>query len=149
MSTYLVAFVVCDFASLRDVTKHNVNVSVIASKDKINQGQFALDTATSLMDHYTEFFQVQYPLQKQGIKESEIKLKQRQIPFEFIKTIVDLVAIPDFPAGAMENWGLITYRENALLYSAKETSAEGKQSIAVYIAHELAHQWFGNLVTMQ
>ena len=67
MSTYLVAFVVCDFASLRDVTKHNVNVSVIASKDKINQGQFALDTATSLMDHYTEFFQVQYPLQKQGI----------------------------------------------------------------------------------
>ena len=82
MSTYLVAFVVCDFASLRDVTKHNVNVSVIASKDKINQGQFALDTATSLMDHYTEFFQVQYPLQKQGIqyiKEGEIKQKKRQI----------------------------------------------------------------------
>ena len=72
MSTYLVAFVVCDFASLRDVTKHNVNVSVIASKDKINQGQFALDTATSLMDHYTEFFQVQYPLQKQGIHSSSV-----------------------------------------------------------------------------
>ena len=61
----------------------------------------------------------------------------------------DMIAIPDFQSGAMENWGLITYRENALLYSAKETSAEGKQSIAVYIAHELAHQWFGNLVTMQ
>ena len=49
----------------------------------------------------------------------------------------------------MENWGLITYRETALLYSPKETSVEGKQNIAVYVAHELAHQWFGNLVTMK
>ena len=60
----------------------------------------------------------------------------------------DLIAIPDFAAGAMENWGLITYRETSLLYSEEETSVDAKQWIGVVIAHELAHQWFGNLVTM-
>jgi aminopeptidase N len=60
-----------------------------------------------------------------------------------------LIAIPDFGAGAMENWGLITYRETALLYSEGETSADGQQWVAIVVAHELAHQWFGNLVTMK
>ncbi len=63
--------------------------------------------------------------------------------------VSDLIAIPDFGAGAMENWGLITYRETSLLYSARETSADAKQWIAIVVAHELAHQWFGNLVTME
>ena len=61
----------------------------------------------------------------------------------------DLIAIPDFSAGAMENWGLITYRENSLLFSESQTSVIAKQWIAVVVAHELAHQWFGNLVTMK
>ena len=61
---------------------------------------------------------------------------------------LDLIAIPDFGAGAMENWGLITYRETSLLYSEDDTSVQSKQWIGVVVAHELAHQWFGNLVTM-
>lgn len=61
----------------------------------------------------------------------------------------DLIAIPDFGAGAMENWGLITYRETSILYDENETSAAAHQWVAVVVAHELAHQWFGNLVTMR
>lgn len=60
----------------------------------------------------------------------------------------DLIAIPDFGAGAMENWGLITYRETALMFDPVHTSSRDQQRVAVVIAHELAHQWFGNLVTM-
>ena len=172
MSTYLVAFVVCDFVLVQGVTKHNVNVSVIASKDKIGQGQYALDTATALMEHYTDYFSVKYPLPKQGKPRSEMPpllgcpktitvqaiMRQRQQKYYpkqchckqcQLQILADLIAIPDFPAGAMENWGLITYRETSLLFSPKETSVEGKQNIAVVVAHELAHQWFGNLVTMQ
>ena len=65
------------------------------------------------------------------------------------KMFPDLIAIPDFSAGAMENWGLITYRETSLLFSESQTSVIAKQWIAVVVAHELAHQWFGNLVTMK
>ncbi len=126
MSTYLVAFVVCDFEIVREVSAKNVNVSVIAAKDKIQQADFALKSAVKIMDFYADFFGVDYPLEKQ-----------------------DLIAIPEFGAGAMENWGLITYRETSLLYSEEETSAKAKQWIAIVVAHELAHQWFGNLVTMQ
>ncbi len=126
MSTYLVAFVVCDFDIVSKVSQNNVNISVIAAKDKIGQADFALQSSTKLMDFYDEFFGVAYPLEKQ-----------------------DLIAIPEFGAGAMENWGLITYRETSLLYSPEETSTSAKQWIAVVVAHELAHQWFGNLVTMK
>eukprot|EP00095_Tigriopus_kingsejongensis_P000725 snap_masked-scaffold338_size202645-processed-gene-1.10 protein:Tk00725 transcript:snap_masked-scaffold338_size202645-processed-gene-1.10-mRNA-1 annotation:"endoplasmic reticulum aminopeptidase 1" len=126
MSTYLLAFVVCDFQRVKAVTKGGVNVSVIAAPDKINQAQYALQAAVKIMDYYDNFFGVPYPLEKE-----------------------DLIAIPDFGAGAMENWGLITYRESALLFSETETSADAQQWIAVVVAHELAHQWFGNLVTMK
>ena len=126
MSTYLVAFVVCDFVTVSKVSQKNVNVSVIAPKDKIAQADFALQASTKIMDFYDDFFGVAYPLEKQ-----------------------DLIAIPEFGAGAMENWGLITYRETSLLYSPNETSVKAKQWIAVVAAHELAHQWFGNLVTMK
>ena len=67
---------------------------------------------------------------------------------DIVILLLDLIAIPDFGAGAMENWGLITYRETSLLYSQDETSVQAKQWIGVVVAHELAHQWFGNLVTM-
>lgn len=59
-----------------------------------------------------------------------------------------MIAIPDFGAGAMENWGLITYRETALMFDPNHTSSRAQQRVTVVIAHELAHQWFGNLVTM-
>lgn len=126
MSTYLVAFVICDFHSITNVTKTNITVSVIAAEEKIDQAKFALDQATQITENYEEFFGIPYPLPKQ-----------------------DLIAIPDFGAGAMENWGLITYRETSLLYKNGETSSSAQQWVAVVIAHELAHQWFGNLVTMR
>ena len=62
---------------------------------------------------------------------------------------MDLIAIPDFAAGAQENWGLVTYRETALLVDEKESSTAAKQWVALVVGHELAHQWFGNLTTME
>merc|ERR1719205_72229 len=127
MSTYLVAFVICDFAlSSEQTVTNNITVSVITAQDKLDQADFALHTATKITDHYEEYFGIKYPLPKQ-----------------------DLIAIPDFGAGAMENWGLITYRETSLLYSEGSSSASAKQWVAIVVAHELAHQWFGNLVTMK
>ncbi|XP_045619599.1 endoplasmic reticulum aminopeptidase 1 isoform X2 [Procambarus clarkii] len=125
MSTYLVAFVVCDYARVSVLTKHNVNVSVYAPPNMISQAKYALRIASHILDFYDMFFGVSYPLPKQ-----------------------DLIAIPDFGAGAMENWGLITYRETALMFDKNHTSSRAQQGVAVVIAHELAHQWFGNLVTM-
>ena len=66
----------------------------------------------------------------------------------YSNTFTDLIAIPDFGVGGMENWGLITYREKALMFDPDHTSARSQQRVTIVIAHELAHQWFGNLVTM-
>lgn len=126
MSTYLVAFVVCDFKSINSTTASGKKVSVYAAEDQINRAHFALEIATQTLDYYEEYFDVPYPLPKQ-----------------------DLVAIPDFSAGAMENWGLITYRETAILSDPLETSCAMIQNVALTVSHELAHQWFGNLVTMK
>ncbi|XP_028661568.1 leucyl-cystinyl aminopeptidase [Erpetoichthys calabaricus] len=124
MSTYLVAFIVADF---KYVSKelNGTKVSVYAIPDKIDQVEYALKASVKLLEFYNGYFQIKYPLQK-----------------------LDLVAIPDFQAGAMENWGLITFREAALLYDNTSTVLD-KQRVTVVIAHELAHQWFGNLVTME
>ncbi|CAK9830592.1 Glutamyl aminopeptidase [Anthophora retusa] len=126
MSTYLVAFVVCDFKRVSEQTKRNISVSVYAAEAMLPQAKYAVITAARTMDYFESFFGVQYPLPKQ-----------------------DLIAIPDFAAGAMENWGLITYRETSILYDPQETSTNAHEWVAVVIAHELAHQWFGNLVTMK
>ncbi|XP_037789937.1 endoplasmic reticulum aminopeptidase 1-like [Penaeus monodon] len=125
MSTYLVAFVVCDYDHVTNKTSNNVSVSVYAPPMMISQASYALRMATQILDFYETFFGVPYPLPKQ-----------------------DLIAIPDFGAGAMENWGLITYRETALMFDPNHTSSRAQQRVTVVIAHELAHQWFGNLVTM-
>ncbi|XP_042237280.1 endoplasmic reticulum aminopeptidase 1-like isoform X3 [Homarus americanus] len=125
MSTYLVAFIVCDYDLVYNFTEHNVKVSVYAPPNMINQANYSLRIASHILDYYDKFFGVAYPLPKQ-----------------------DLIAIPDFGAGAMENWGLITYRETALMFDKNNTSSRSQQRVAVAIAHELAHQWFGNLVTM-
>ncbi|KFQ38374.1 Endoplasmic reticulum aminopeptidase 1, partial [Mesitornis unicolor] len=126
MSTYLVAFLVSDFKSISRITGHGVKISVYTAPDKIDQADYALDAAVKLLDFYEDYFSIPYPLPKQ-----------------------DLAAIPDFQSGAMENWGLTTYRESALLYDPGKSSASSKLWITMVVAHELAHQWFGNLVTME
>ncbi|KAM9858401.1 endoplasmic reticulum aminopeptidase 1b [Aulostomus maculatus] len=126
MSTYLVAYIVSDFLSVSKTTRHGVNISVYSVPEKIDQTAFALDAAVKLLDFYDDYFDIPYPLPKQ-----------------------DLAAIPDFQSGAMENWGLTTYRETALLFDPNKSSASDKLGITMVIAHELAHQWFGNLVTME
>ncbi|CAH0554039.1 unnamed protein product [Brassicogethes aeneus] len=128
MSTYLVAFLVSDFAykTGEPIQGSNVTFKIWARKDAIDQVEFSKETGPKALEYYEKFFNIKYPLPKQ-----------------------DMVAISDFSAGAMENWGLITYREALLLYDPKVTSKSSQHRIASVIAHELAHQWFGNLVTMR
>ncbi|XP_061673972.1 leucyl-cystinyl aminopeptidase [Syngnathoides biaculeatus] len=123
MSTYLVAFVVGNFTSVSKNVS-DILVSVYSVPEKKAHTNYALDTASKLLEFYNGYFEINYPLQK-----------------------LDLVAVPDFLAGAMENWGLITFRETGLLLGGHSSLLQ-KQSVAAIIAHELAHQWFGNLVTM-
>lgn len=125
MSTYLLAFIVGPFNYVESKSSNGCRVRVYATPGKENQGEFALDVACKSLDYYEKYFDIKFPLNK-----------------------MDLIAIPDFNSGAMENWGLVTYRETCLLFDPKTTSTASKQFIAIVVAHELAHQWFGNLVTM-
>ena len=127
MSTYLLAWVVGELHSVSGKTKRGVDVNIWATPAQPAASlTFALDIATRSIDFYEEYFDTEYPLPKS-----------------------DHVALPDFSSGAMENWGLITYREVALLADPATAGISSKQYIATVIAHELAHQWFGNLVTMK
>ncbi|XP_012230687.2 putative aminopeptidase-2 [Linepithema humile] len=119
MSTYLVAFVVSEFESRgQDI------LTVWSRPSFIEQTNYALNISTAALKLFSEKFLQDYQLPK-----------------------MDMVAVPDFAAGAMENWGLVTYREARLLYDEKESSAPAQQSVASVIVHELTHMWFGNLVT--
>ena len=125
MSTYLLAFIVGEL-NVIETNDFRVPVRVFATPDKdIEHGRFSLDLAARTLDFYEKKFNSPFPLPK-----------------------MDMVAIPDFSAGAMENWGLITYRVVDLLFDEKTSSASTKQRVAEVVQHELAHQWFGNLVTM-
>lgn len=127
MSTYLIAFGFGELQSKQTTTKSGVKVGVFATKaHKADELDFALDIAKRSIEFYEDFYQTPYPL-----------------PHSW------QLALPDFSAGAMENWGLVTYREAYLLLDPKNTSFEMKQLVATVIAHELAHQWFGDLVTMK
>ena len=126
MSTYLVAFIIGEFEYLEGKTKDKTIVRVITTPGKKSSGGFALDIAIKSLEFYNNYFKIPYPLPK-----------------------LDLIAIPDFESGAMENWGLITYRETALLIDDKDSSSSTKQRVSLVISHEIAHQWFGNLVTMK
>ena len=126
MSTYLLAMVVGEFDCVQTQTTHGVLVSVYTPPGQSQNGSFALETAARALDVYDDFFGVPYPLPK-----------------------LDMVAIPEFAAGAMENWGLVTYRQVDLLIDAHKASKAQQQRVAIVVTHELAHQWFGNLVTMQ
>ncbi|XP_057432212.1 aminopeptidase M1 [Lotus japonicus] len=126
MSTYLVAVVVGLFDYVEDHTTDGVKVRVYCQVGKANQGKFALHVAVKTLELFKDYFATPYSLPK-----------------------LDMIAIPDFAAGAMENYGLVTYRETALLYDDQHSAASNKQRVATVVAHELAHQWFGNLVTME
>lgn len=127
MSIYLLAFVIGELHRKTASTKRGVKVSVWATPaQKPESLDIPLEHAVKTIDFFEEYFGVPYPLPKS-----------------------DHVAVPDFANGAMENWGLITYREAALLVDPKTTSISSRQYIATVISHELSHQWFGNLVTMK
>ena len=126
MSTYLLAFVIGDFASVEATAPGGTLVRVWATRGKESQGQFAVENAASMLGYFNEYFGIPYPLKK-----------------------LDHIAVPDFAAGAMENWGAITYRETALLFDPKNSAANTRQRIMEVVAHEMAHMWFGDLVTME
>jgi puromycin-sensitive aminopeptidase len=126
MSTYLLAFVVGDIAYKEAISKNGVKIRTYSVPSQIENTTFALETAVRAMDFYDEYYDIPFPLPK-----------------------CDFVALPDFASGAMENWGLITFREQTMLYNPAQTSLSTKQYVAIVVAHELTHQWFGNLVTMR
>lgn len=126
MSTYLLAFAHGEVDYTESKTKRGTTVRVYATPDNVKHTEFALDTGVKVLKFYEDYFGIPYPLEK-----------------------CDMIALPDFASGAMENWGLVTYREQTLLVDEKNTSLTTKQYVAMVIAHELAHQWFGNLVTME
>ena len=126
MSTYLVAIVVGEFDYVEQKIEGGITIRVFTPVGKKEQGRFALDVAAKTLPYYSNYFQIPYPLPK-----------------------LDCIAIADFSAGAMENWGLVTYREILLLVDPVNTSNLLKQRVAEVIAHEFAHQWFGNIVTME
>lgn len=125
MSTYLLAFVVGDLSSIEQRAENGTLVRIWAIRGKEEQGRFALETSVRLLSYFNDYFGIPYPLEK-----------------------LDHFAIPDFAAGAMENWGAITYREPALLVDPEHSSASTHQLVVAIIAHEMAHMWFGDLVTM-
>jgi aminopeptidase N/puromycin-sensitive aminopeptidase len=125
MSTYLVAFLVGDFKCVSGESD-GVPIRACATPDKVEQGRFALSAAEFVLHYYDDYFGIKYPMPK-----------------------LDMIAIPDFEAGAMENFGAITYRETDLLIDDKTASLDAKEEVASVVAHEMAHQWFGDMVTMQ
>jgi tricorn protease interacting factor F2/3 len=125
MSTYLIYLGVGEFEYLTSKVG-KTQIRVVTTRGNKSKGKFSLDLGKKLLVEYEKYFEIKYPLPK-----------------------LDLIAIPDFAAGAMENWGAITFRETILLYDPKTSSTKTKQFIAEVISHEIAHQWFGNLVTME
>ncbi len=124
MSTYLVAFLVGDFQCVSGASD-GVPIRACATPDKVEQGKYAVSAAEFVLHYYDTYFGIKYPMPK-----------------------LDMIAIPDFEAGAMENFGAITYRETDLLIDEKTVSDGAKEEVALVVAHEMAHQWFGDMVTM-
>ena len=125
MSTYLLYLAVGEFEFLQGKLGKTL-VRIVTTKGKKEQGKMALVFTKQFLSYFQKYFKISYPLPK-----------------------LDMIAIPDFASGAMENWGAITFRETVLLYDPKTSSTDTMQHIAEVIAHEIAHQWFGNLVTMK
>lgn len=126
MSTYLLAWVIGKFQKVETVNKNGVKVASYAALNQtLTSLEFANEVAARALEYYDDKFGLKYPLNK-----------------------LDQVALPDFEAGAMENWGLVTYRESCML-AEPNAAVDTKQSVAVTVTHELSHQWFGDLVTME
>ncbi|XVF00769.1 hypothetical protein REPUB_Repub04eG0029900 [Reevesia pubescens] len=126
MSTYLLTVVVGLFEYVEDHTSDGITVPAYRPIGKVNHGKFALYVAVGTLELYKDYFAMPYSLSK-----------------------LDMIAIPNFAAGAMENYGLVTYCDTALLCDEQQSAAADKQRVATVVAHELAHQWFGNLVTIE
>lgn len=127
MSTYLLAFVAGEMNYIEATASDGTLIRSWActARDKTHL-QYSVDEGVKILDFFNDYYQVPFPLEK-----------------------LDMVALPDFDAGAMENWGLITYREIVLLADPKNRSISSEQYVSLVIAHEISHQWFGNLVTMK
>ncbi|NXL31926.1 AMPE aminopeptidase, partial [Glaucidium brasilianum] len=125
MSTYLVCFAVHQFQWVETFSASGKPLRVYAQPLQIHTAEYAANITKDVFDFFEKYFNLSYSLPK-----------------------LDKIAIPDFGTGAMENWGLITYRETNLLYDPEESATSNKQRVAAVIAHELVHQWFGNIVTM-
>ena len=125
VSTYLIYLGVGEFEYLAGKAG-KIQIRVVTTKGNTSRGKFSLELGKKLLTSYEKYFGIKFPLPK-----------------------LDLIAVPDFAAGAMENWGAITFRETILLYDPKTSSTRTKQFIAEVISHEIAHMWFGNLVTMK
>uniref|UniRef100_A0A671X7W2 Aminopeptidase n=1 Tax=Sparus aurata TaxID=8175 RepID=A0A671X7W2_SPAAU len=125
MSTYLVCFAVHQFTFVERTSAKGIPLRIYAQPSQIATAEYAANTTKVIFDYFEEYFNMSYSISK-----------------------LDKIAIPDFGTGAMENWGLITYRETNLLYDENQSSSYNKQRVASVIAHELVHQWFGNIVTM-
>ncbi|KAF6037604.1 hypothetical protein EB796_004087 [Bugula neritina] len=133
MSSYLVAIVVSELKHTQPLliqstlnASQSIKITLYGRENQLSQLEFARNVTAEVIKVFEQFFQVAYPLPK-----------------------LDIVAIPDFENGAMENWGLITFRESALLYDPTLSSTNQQQWVTEVVAHELAHQWFGNYVTMK
>ncbi|XP_060116224.1 aminopeptidase N [Heteronotia binoei] len=127
MSTYLLAFIVSQFEAV-EAEQNGTKIGIWGRPRAIREGQgaYALNVTGPILSFFERHYNTAYPLSKS-----------------------DQVALPDFNAGAMENWGLVTYRENALLFDPLYSSIGNQERVVTVIAHELAHQWFGNLVTLR
>ncbi|KAJ8733133.1 hypothetical protein PYW08_001431 [Mythimna loreyi] len=119
MSTYLVAFTITDFKNMT-----NDKFSVWARSEAVKSAAFALEIGPKILKYLEEYYKIKFPLPK-----------------------IDMIALPDFKNGAMENWGLLTFREISMLYEEGVSASTDKVHVATVVAHEIAHQWFGNLVT--
>uniref|UniRef100_A0A1B0CJN9 glutamyl aminopeptidase n=1 Tax=Lutzomyia longipalpis TaxID=7200 RepID=A0A1B0CJN9_LUTLO len=128
MSTYLAVFLVADFkenpVEIENPLGDNFKLTIYLPAGQELKGDFAKNTAKDIIEYYINYFEIEYPLPK-----------------------LDMAAIPDYVSGATEHWGLVTFRETSLLYDENEGSARNRQRVASVISHELAHMWFGNLVT--
>ncbi|XP_052085151.1 aminopeptidase N-like [Mytilus californianus] len=123
MSTYLLAFVVCDFENTTDI-ENGLTFRSWSRQDVVNQTEYSLKVGIDIMEYFEDYLDVKLPLSKS-----------------------DMVAVPDFGPEAMDNWGLILYKESSMLYNLNESSERDKQEVAMLVSQEIAHQWFGNLVT--
>uniref|UniRef100_A0A2K6GBQ7 Aminopeptidase n=1 Tax=Propithecus coquereli TaxID=379532 RepID=A0A2K6GBQ7_PROCO len=125
MSTYLVCFAVHQFQSVERTSNSGKPLTIYVQQEQKHTAEYAANITKIVFDYFEEYFAMDYSLPK-----------------------LDQIAIPDFGTGAMENWGLITYRETNLLYDPEESASSNQQRVASVVAHELVHQWFGNTVTM-